>query len=368
VNCPTTLAAASAVLLAAFTPAAADIAVGAAGPMTGQYASFGEQMKRGAEMAVADLNAKGGVLGQKLKLVVGDDACDPNQAVAVANKMADDKVALVAGHFCSGASIRAAKVYAAENVVQISPASTTPEYTDKGGPNVFRVCGRDDQQGVIAGNFLADRFAGKKVAFLHDKTPYGKGLADETLSQFRKRGMSEAMYEAYTPGEKRYAALVARLKAAANDVVYIGGYHAEVGLIVRQAHEEGYRPQFVSGDALASKEFAAIAGKAGDGLLFSFSPDPRKNPAAAPLVKRFRDSGYDPEGYTLYTYAAVEVWAQAAEKARSVDARRVSEALRANGFDTVLGRIGFDRKGDVNAPGYVFYEWKGANYDYVKGQ
>ena len=190
-----------AAMLLGMGSAMAEILISTAGPMTGQYASFGEQMKRGAEMAVEDINAKGGVLGHKIRLTVGDDACDPKQAVAVANKFVSDGVVFVAGHFCSGSSIPASQVYSEENVLQISPASTNPKLTDEGGPNVFRVCGRDDQQGIVAGTFLADTYKGKKIAILHDKTAYGKGLADETKKQINKMGMKEAMYEAYTAGE-----------------------------------------------------------------------------------------------------------------------------------------------------------------------
>ncbi len=357
---------AAAVAVAGIGSAKAEIAIATAGPMTGQYASFGEQMKRGAEMAVADLNAKGGVLGQKLRLVVGDDACDPKQAVAVANKMASDGVVFVAGHFCSGSSIPASKVYTEEGILQISPASTNPKLTEEGGDNVFRTCGRDDQQGTVAGNYLADMFKGKKVAFLHDKTAYGKGLADETLKQYRNRGMKEVMYEAYTAGEKDYSALISKMKAAGVDVFYVGGYHTEAGLMIRQAHEQGYRPQLISGDALVTDEYWKITGPAGEGTLMTFSPDPRKNAVAKPVVEKFRAGGYEPEGYTLYTYGAIQAWAQAAEKTGSTDTGKLVAALRGNQFDTVLGQIGFDMKGDVTAPGYVFYEWKDGTYDYAK--
>ena len=345
--------------------AMAEIKIAVAGPMTGQYASFGEQMKRGAEMAVADINAAGGVLGQKLALSIEDDACDPKQAVAIANKMVSDGVVFVAGHFCSGSSIPASKVYEEENILQISPASTNPKLTEEGGPNIFRTCGRDDQQGTVAGNFLADKYAGKKVAILHDKTAYGKGLADETKKQLNKRGIEEAMYEAYTAGEKDYSAVVSKMKGAGIDLFYLGGYHTEAGLMIRQAREQGYNVQLVSGDALVTDEFWKITGSSGEGTLMTFSPDPRKNPSAAPVVKKFRDTGYDPEGYTLYTYGAIQAWVDAVTKTGSVDTNKVSDALRANQFDTVLGKIGFDAKGDVTAPGYVFYRWSNGTYDYM---
>ena len=364
-NFKMSLLAAAALTAVSFTAAKAEILIATAGPITGQYASFGEQMKRGAEMAVADLNAAGGVLGQKVRLVVGDDACDPKQAVAVANKFVSEGVVFVAGHFCSGSSIPASKVYEEEGVLQISPASTNPKLTDEGGPNVFRVCGRDDQQGIVAGNYLADAWGDKKIAILHDKTAYGKGLADETKKRLNQRGIDEALYEAFTAGEKDYSALVSKMKATGIDVFYLGGYHTEAGLMIRQAREQGYNVQLVSGDALVTDEYWKITGDAGKGTVMTFSPDPRKNAEAAPIVAKFKAQNYEPEGYTLYTYGAGQAWAQAAEKAGSVDTGAMIESLRANQFDTVLGRIGFDEKGDVTAPGYVWYEWAGGTYDYT---
>lgn len=359
------LFAAGALALLGSSAAVADILIAVAGPMTGQYASFGEQMRRGAEMAVQDLNATGGVLGQKVQLTVGDDACDPKQAVAVANKFVTQKVKFVAGHFCSGSSIPASDVYKEEGILQISPASTNPQLTERGLPNVFRTCGRDDQQGIVAGNFLADKYKGKKIAVIHDKTTYGKGLADETKKQLNKRGVKEAMYEAYTAGEKDYSALVSKMKAAGIDIIYVGGYHTEAGLIVRQAREQGYKALLVSGDALVTDEYWKITGPAGEGTLMTFSPDPRKNPQASKVVENFRKGGYEPEGYTLYTYGAVQAWVGAVQKAGSADTKKVADVLRKNQFATVLGMIGFDKKGDVTAPGYVFYVWKDGKYDYL---
>ena len=344
----------------------ADITIATAGPMTGQYASFGAQMKAGAEQAVEDLNKKGGVLGQQLKLEIGDDACDPKQAVAVANQMVNKDVKLMAGHFCSGSSIPASAVYNEEGILQISPASTNPKLTDQGLDNVFRTCGRDDQQGMVAGAFLADKFKGKKIAIIHDKTAYGKGLADETRKYMTQAGQKEAMYEAYTAGEKDYSALVSKLKQAGVDVLYVGGYHTEAGLIVRQMRDQGMKTLLMSGDALVTDEYWAITGDAGEGTLMTFSPDPRKNPVAAPVVEAFRKKGIEPEGYVLYTYGAIQAWAQAVEKAGTTDTNKVIAALHSGQFDTVLGKIGFDKKGDVTAPGYVFYIWKDGKYDYAK--
>ena len=341
------------------------IVIATAGPMTGQYATFGEQMRRGAEQAVKDINATGGVLGKKLKLEIGDDQCDPKQAVAVANQMVNKGVKFMAGHFCSGSSIPASQVYQTENILMISPGSTNPKLTERGMSNVFRVCGRDDQQGQVAGDFIADKFKSKRIAVVHDKQAYSQGLAEETMKQLKKRGISLAMTGTVTPKEKDYSAIVTRLKKNRIDILFYGGYHAEAGLIVRQMREQGLATRMVSGDALVTQEFWNITGKLGEGTLMTFSPDPRKNPKVAPLVAKFKAQGFSAEGYTLYTYGAIQVFAQAAKRAGGIDAAKLRKQLHSSKFDTVLGTIGFDAKGDVAAPGYVFYEWKGGTYDYT---
>ena len=345
------------------TSAYADIIIATAGPMTGQYASFGEQMKTGAEQAVADINAAGGINGEMLKLEVGDDACDPKQAVAVANQFAGEGVVFVAGHFCSGSSIPASAVYADEGIVQISPASTNPTFTDeRPGDGIFRVCGRDDQQGEVAGKYLTDNFADSKFAFINDKTAYGKGLADATQAAYEANGGKPALVESYTAGEKDYSALVSKLKAEGINVLYIGGYHTEAGLMARQAQEQGMDLQIISGDALVTDEYWAITGDAGEGTLMTFSPDPRGYESAAKVVDALESAGKTTEGYVLYTYAAIQAWADAVKSAGSTDFDDVVGALNEGNFSTVLGDLSFDDKGDVSLPGYVFYEWKDGKY------
>ena len=340
----------------------AQIKIAVAGPMTGEYAAFGQQMKAGAEMAVANINKAGGVLGQQIVLEIGDDACDPKQAVSVANQLASKGVKFVAGHFCSSSSIPASKVYAEEGVLQISPASTNPTFTDKGDWNTFRTCGRDDQQGKVAGDYMAKNFANRKIAILHDNSAYGKGLADETKKALNAKGVKEAIYTAYTPKERDYSALVSRLKQAGVEVIYVGGYHTEAGLILRQSREQGMQATLVGGDALVTNEFWQIAGDAGNGTLMTFASDPRRRPTAAAVVKEFKDKGIDPEGYVLYTYAAIQAWADAAKKAGSTDPKKVAAALHAGTWATVLGPITFDAKGDVTVSDYVFYIWHNGTY------
>ena len=344
-------------------PAHAQIHIATAGPMTGEYAAFGEQMKAGAQQAVADLNKAGGVMGQQLVLDVGDDACDPKQAVSVANQLASKKVKLVAGHYCSGSSIPASKVYSEEGILQISPASTNPKYTDEGSWNTFRVCGRDDAQGKVAGEYLASHFKADKIAILNDNSAYGKGLADETAKSLHAAGGKEALATAYTPGEKDYSSLVSRLKQAGINVIYVGGYHTEAGLIIRQAKEQGMNATMVGGDALVTNEFWQIAGESGTGTLMTFPPDPRLMSTATDVVKEFKAKNVDPEGYVLYTYAAIQVWADGVKKAGTTDPKKVAAALKASGnWPSVLGPISFDKKGDTTGGGYVFYLWKNGAY------
>jgi branched-chain amino acid transport system substrate-binding protein len=232
--------------------------------------------------------------------------------------------------------------------------------------NVFRTCGRDDQQGAVAGKLLAEHYKGKKIAILHDNSPYGKGLAEETQKALQAAGGKEAIFDTITPGEKDYSAVVSKLKSAGIDVVYLGGYHPEAGLIVRQMRDQGMKTQLVSGDALVTQEFWSITGPAGEGTLMTFPPDPRGKPEAVKVVKEFQDSGFEPEGYTLYTYAAVQVWKDAVEKAKSTDLDKVAAVLHGNTFNTVIGKLGFNPKGDITSNAYVWYVWKDGKYGETK--
>src|SRR5690349_2089267 len=344
---------------AAFSTAALaqDLTVAVAGPMTGGESAFGRQMKNGADMAVADLNAAGGVLGKKLALDVEDDACDPKQARSVAEKIASARIPFVAGHYCSSSSIPASEAYADGNVLQITPASTNPLFTERKLANVARVCGRDDQQGQVAGEYIAKNFKGKNVAILDDKSTYGKGLAEETKKALNKAGVTEKVRESYNQGDKDFNAIVSRLKQQNIDIVYVGGYHTEAGLLLRQMRDQGLNTILMAGDALADKEYASITGPAGAGTLFTFGPDPRKKPTAASIVEKFKAKNIDPEGYTLYTYAAFQVWSKAVAKAGTTDPKKVMNTIKGGSWDTVIGTLNFDAKGDIKQIDYVVYRW-----------
>ena len=244
----------------------------------------------------------------------------------------------------------------------MTPASTNPKLTDEGAWNVFRDCGRDDQQGAVAGAYLAKEFKGRKIAILHDNSAYGKGLADETKKNLNKAGVTEALYSAYVPGEKDYSAIVSRLKQAGIDVIYIGGYHTETALIIKQAKEQGMNATFMGGDALVTTEFWQATGPQGEGTIMTFPSDPRARPTAKAVVAEFKAKNIDPEGYVLYSYAAIQIWAEAAAKAGTTDPKKVAETLKAGSWDSVLGKISYDKKGDVTVSDYVFYIWHNGNY------
>ncbi|WP_237153555.1 branched-chain amino acid ABC transporter substrate-binding protein [Oryzibacter oryziterrae] len=337
----------------------ADILIGVAGPLTGPNAAFGAQLQKGAEQAAADINAAGGINGEKVVLEFGDDVSDPKQGVSVANKFVGDGVKFVIGHFNSGVSIPASEVYAENGIMEITPSATNPVFTERGLWNTFRTCGRDDQQGAVAGGWIAKNFADKKVAVLHDKTPYGQGLADETKKAMNAAGVKEVMYEGVNIGDKDFSALISKMKEAGVSVVYWGGLHTEGGLIIRQSAEAGLKAQFMSGDGITSDEFAAIGGPAVEGTLMTFGPDPRQNPAAADAVAKFRSAGFEPEAYTLYSYAAMQLIASAAKTAGSLDPQAVADVVhKGDAISTVIGNLAYNEKGDRKDADYTMYVWK----------
>ncbi len=345
----------------AFASAAqADITIAVAGPLTGPNAAFGAQLQKGAEQAAADINAAGGINGEQIVIVTGDDVSDPKQGVSVANKFVGDGVKYVVGHFNSGVTIPASEVYTENGIFMITPAATNPVVTERGLPMVFRTCGRDDQQGAVAGAYIAENKKDEKVAVIHDKTPYGQGLADETKKAMNAAGITEVMYEGINTGDKDFSALISRMKQDGVTLIYFGGLHTEAGNIVRQAADQGLEAKMMSGDGIVSNEFAQIAGPAAEGTMNTFAPDPTKNPEAAEAVASFQKANFVPEGYTLFSYAAVQIIKQGIEAAGGADdTQKVADAVKAGGpWKTVIGDIKYDEKGDVQGRNYVMYEWK----------
>jgi branched-chain amino acid transport system substrate-binding protein len=338
--------------------ASAQIKMGVAGPVTGPNAAFGAQLVNGTQQAVDDINKAGGILGQQITLEQGDDVSDPKQGVSVANKFVGDGVKFVVGHFNSGVTIPASEVYAENGILMITPSATNPKVTDRGLWDVFRTCGRDDQQGMLWAEYARDKLKGKKIAVVHDKTTYGKGLADAALDNMHKFGIKEVLYEGVNTGEKDYSAIVSKIKASGADYLMWGGLHTEGGLIIRQMRDQGMNTVMVSGDGITDNEFSQIGGPGVEGTLMSFGPDPRNNPSAKDIVAEFKAKNFDPEAYTLYSYAAVQIMKQAAEKAKSLDTKKIAEVMHSGmTFHTVIGDIAYDKKGDRTSVDYVWYTW-----------
>ncbi len=349
--------------VSAITSANADtIKIAVAGPHTGPYAAFGEQMLRGAEKAAANLNQSGGILGKKIEVLKVDDECKPSSAVNAANDIVSKyKAAAVVGHFCSSSTIPASKTYMEHNVIMITPASTNPKVTDRRFPNVLRMCGRDDQQGEVAAQFIAQKLKAKKVAVIHDKTTYGLGLVEAMKSTLETKTpqVKVAIFEGITRGDKDFNTLVTKIKSQNVDVVYFGGLHSEAGPLLKQMRQQGLGAAFVSGDGVVSNDFVTAAGGAQyvKGVYVTFGRDPQKYESTKAIVSSFVKDGYKPEGYTLYSYASVQALAQAISATKSTKGKTLTDWLKNHGSDTVMGNKKWNKVGDLQKSDYVIYQW-----------
>lgn len=353
------LAALSGCCIAAFS-AQADIVIGVAGPFSGPNATYGAQYWKGASQAAEDINAAGGINGEKITLVQGDDACEPKQAVAVANRLVDQShVAAVVGHFCSSSTMPASEVYEEAGIISITPGSTNPLITERRMTGVFRMCGRDDQQGAVAANYMFDKLKASRVVVIHDKDTYGQGLADATRAALKTHGTNAILYEGLSRGEKDFNALVTKIGALKPDVVYFGGCHPEAGPLVRQMREQGVEAKFFSGDCVVTEEMVTAAGgpQYTKGVLMTFGNDPRTIPEGKAVIDKFRAGGFEPEGYTLYAYASVQAIAAAFNAVGGPDSAKASEWLKSHSVDTVMGKKAWDSKGDLKVSDYVVYQW-----------
>jgi branched-chain amino acid transport system substrate-binding protein len=341
----------------------AEILIGFSTPLTGPQAWVGEPHLAGTELAVADLNTKGGILGQPLRLVLVDDGCDAELAPLAAQKLVSEAVAVALGATCSGAAIPAAEIYRRAGILMIEAGATNPRLTEDKNGHVFRVVGRDDRQGALAGDYLANRWSDSNIAIVHDGSAFGQGLAEQVKKRLNQHGISEALFATYQPEALDYSDLLDQLRTASIEVVYLGGYSPDAGLIIRQARDRAYGVQLVAGDSLSTGEFWLVAGRAGEGTLFTSFSDPTHEPRAAEIMARLRGQLQQPNARAVYSYAAVQLWAQAVEKAGALEPDAVAAMLHGNEFDTLLGTIGFDENGDITGyEPFVWYVWREGNY------
>jgi len=338
--------------------AADTIRIAVVGPITGPVAQYGDMQMMGARMAVEQINAQGGINGKKLEMVPIDDGCEPKQAVAVANRVVNDGIKFVVGHLCSGSTQPAAAIYDDEGILMITPASTSPAITEQGYMLVFRTIGLDSQQGPVAGNYIAKEIKPERMAIIHDKQQYGQGIAEEVRKTVEDAGIDVVLFEGVNKGQSDFSALITKLKRENVDFVYYGGYHPELGLILRQARQQGFDARFMGPEAVGNKDISAIAGPASEGLLVTLPADFSQDPANADLVQAFKEKGQDPTGpFVMPSYAAVQIIAATIEKTGSTDPEEIAEVIRESTYETPIGTVAFDDKGDLKEFEFIIYEW-----------
>ncbi|AIG05181.1 branched-chain amino acid ABC transporter, periplasmic branched-chain amino acid-binding protein BraC [Pseudomonas fluorescens] len=339
--------------------AADTIKIGIAGPKTGPVTQYGDMQFIGAKQAIKDINAKGGVDGKMLEAKEYDDACDPKQAVAVANKVVNDGVKFVVGHLCSSSTQPASDIYEDEGVIMITPAATSPEITSRGYKLVFRTIGLDSAQGPAAGNYIADHVKPKVVAVLHDKQQYGEGIATAVKQTLESKGTKVAVFEGLNAGDKDFSSIIQKLKQANVDFVYYGGYHPELGLILRQSQEKGLKAKFMGPEGVGNDSISQIAQGAAEGLLVTLPKSFDAEPANKAIVDAIKADGKDPSGpFVFPAYSAVQLIADGVKAAgTSDDATKVAAAIHAGTFKTPTGDLSFDAKGDLKDFKFVVYEW-----------
>jgi len=336
------------------------IKIGVAGPFTGAVATYGEQVWAGVTAYIDSVNAAGGIAGRPIQIVKGDDACEPKQAVAVANRFVDqEKVAAVIGHFCSATSLPASNIYHDADLLMITYASTTPTLTERGLANIFRVCGRDDQQAVLAADFILDDLKKTRIALVHDKDAYGKGLVDAVRATLKARGVEPVLYEGLSKGERDFNALVTKIRASRADAVYFGGLIPEGGPLIRQIHEQGLTVDVISGDSFAQSQLIAAAGGAANlaNVYYSVIPDPMRDPATQGAQAILRQAQVIPDSYVMYGYTAAQTAVAALSDGRVGNLDAQVQWLRENELTSAIGVIGWDDKGDIANFRYDFYRF-----------
>jgi branched-chain amino acid transport system substrate-binding protein len=341
------------------------IRIGAAGPMTGDQSKMGVDLRNSVELAVAEWNEKGGVLGKKIVLLPADDQADPKQAVSIANKLINQKAVALVGHWNSSCSIPASKYYQDANIVMISPATTNPQLTLQGFKNVFRVCGTDDQQGKVAADFILKTIRPKKIAIIHDKTAYGQGLAD-----YFKRALGERVQVVYYGGiiqrDPDYKAVLTTIKQSNPELYFFGGIYPEAGRLVRQAKEIGMTIPMITGDGVYDPTFINIAGTSAEGTYVTFGAEPAGLPSAKSFMDKYKAKYGDPGPYSIYAYDAANIILTAIAETRNTDGSKVADYISKTVFHGAFGDISFDKNGDVTKAPYVIWQVKGGKFVEIK--
>lgn len=348
-----------AMAIASSVYAADTIKIGIPQPMTGPATQYGDQIQAGALTAIDAVNAAGGINGKMLEPLLIDDGCEPKQAVPAANRVINAGAKFAVAHACSGTTVPAVNVYEQEGIVAITPGATSPLVTDTIKPHYFfRTIGRDDQQGPFAADYIIKQLKPKTVAILHDKQTYGSGVASQVRDSLAKDdSLKISLFEGINVGDSDYSAVITKLKGLNADLIYFGGYHAELGLLLRQAREQGLTTQFMGPEGVANQDLVAIAGPAIDGLLVTLPADFTKVPANKGILEEFTKYKRSPDGaFTFPAYSAVQILT-ASIKAVGEDPSKVADYMHSNAFDTGIGKVEYDAKGDLKAFEFAVFKW-----------
>ena len=350
------------------TTAAPTIKIGLAAVESGSDAQIGATMLQGSQIAVDEWNAKGGVLGRQIETISLDDEGKPDKAVNVAQTLVDDGVVAVLGHLNSGCTIPASRVYNNAKIIQITPGSTNPLYTEQGYPYAFRICGRDDQQGAVAGAFMHDQLKMTKIAILHNKTAYGEGLATEVQKTFIAKGGQVVMMQGIGKDEHDFRANIDVIKGSGAQALFWGGMYGQGGPLYVQMHQAGLTIPFVSDDGAFDQAMIDTVGANASNIYVTFGKDYHGMPGADAFIKTYTDTFHQAEGaYSVYGYDAANVLFTAMTKAGTTDPDKVAAVMKGQPFDTILGQIEFNEKGDVKQSGYVIWTIKDGKFQVLTG-
>jgi len=353
-------------LLVLPTSLRAEITFAVVGGMSGDFEKIGVWFKQGTRGAVEEINKQGGLLGEKVKFVTRNDECNPEKAVEIAKELAAKKITFVMGHLCSGASIAASDIYEKNGIIAISPSSTNPDLTDRGMKNIFRTTGRDDMQGFVLADHILRSYKTKKLAIIYDDNAYSRGMVNVTKKFLNQAGLNEAMFE-QAPGEPfDYSKILSRIKKEKVRIVVYPAMPGPVAELLRQAKAKKIRFRLLGGDSFTNFVLEGDEVKLLNGVQFSFTPDPSDDELNKENVAKYKAEGFNPEAFTFYSYGAVQAWAAAVKSAGTLEASKVSKSLRSNTFDTVLGKIKFDDKGDISSPGFVIYYFQNGKKYYFE--
>lgn len=349
------------------TPAVlAAIKIGVAGSHSGDLAPYGIPPKNAVVLAAEQLNQRGGLLGEKVELVILDDACKPGMAANVANKMVAERVVAVIGHICSGATKAALPIYMSAKIPVISPSATSPELTLEGDyPYFFRTIPHDAMQAMVQAEFVAQKLKAKTAAVIHDKGDYGKGLAELVEQELKKRGVEIVLVEGVTPGAVSYSALVRKIGRKEPDVVAFGGYHPEATKIVTQSRKRRIKSAFISGDGIKDPSFIKIGRKYVEGYYATSPADISLLPITQEVSKALSKRDQQPGNFGLQAHAAFTALVKAIEAGRSTDADQIKKQLQSQEVDTTLGKISFDQRGDIVGAGISLYQVKNGKFEDV---